>query len=112
MTIDLDEAKDRAERGELLTRRHGEALLAELNRLREELRSHEGGTKLLERQISRCYVDALREIEQFKLRLGNYDERERLVEQLLEQIALESPEYASRTTEVLACAVRDFKVKP
>lgn len=37
MSIDLDEAKDRAERGLLLTARHGEALLDALKRAQAEL---------------------------------------------------------------------------
>lgn len=48
---------------------------------------------------------ALEELKRFRW-------RERLVKQLLEQIAFEAPEYVSRTTEVIAAAVRDFKVQP
>lgn len=110
MTIDLDEAKDRAERGLLLTARHGEALVAELKRLRDYLARVNADFEKAERDL---YL----KLGECEARLERYEEREPLVQQLVLAVDPEFPanETAAavgwiRKCERAAEAVRDFEV--
>lgn len=97
MTIDLDEAKDRAERGLLLTARHGEALVAELKRLREMTADSIVVGQYGNRDLLRVYgneaacmtVKSLMvQVKSFSESLRRFRDREPLVQKLVTEVLL------------------------
>lgn len=117
MSIDLDEAKDRAERGLLLTARHGEALVVELKRLRATMADSivvgqygNGDPLRVYGSEAACLAVKSLMVQATSTResLHRFYDREPLVQKLVTEVLHEPWQL---NADSVALAVRDFAVE-